>query len=246
MSMSIDRALADHRLLGAALGDLDSWSTWLVVLKAAFGLPLVDAELETFHRIAGDRPPPAKRVRELWCVVARRSGKSRVAAALAVYLALFQKHNLARGEAGHVLTLAPTSDQARTVFQYCSGFVDGSGPLAREVVSTTATEIKLHNSVIIGVHACSHRSVRGRTLLACIFDETAFWRDESSATPDVEVYRAVMPSLIASGGMLIGISTPYRRMGLLHAKHRDHFGQAGDDVLVVQGDAGTFNPLRRR
>jgi hypothetical protein len=78
--------------------------------------------------------------------------------------------------------------------------------------------------------------------LATIFDETAFWRDESSATPDVEVYRAVMPSLIASGGMLIGISTPYRRMGLLHAKHRDHFGHAGDDVLVVQGDAGTFNP----
>jgi hypothetical protein len=51
-----------------------------------------------------------------------------------------------------------------------------------------------------------------------------------------------MPSLIASDGMLVGISTPYRRMGLLHAKHRDHFGQPGDDVLVVQGDAGTFNP----
>ena len=43
--------------------------------------------------------------------------------------------------------------------------------------------------------------------------------------------------------MLIGISTPYRRMGLLHAKHRDHFGHAGDDVLVVQGDSATFNPL---
>src|SRR5262249_23784877 len=37
------------------------------------------------------------------------------------------------------------------------------------------------------------------------------------------------------------ISTPYRRMGLLHAKHRDHFGVEGDDVLVVQGDSTTFN-----
>jgi hypothetical protein len=50
-----------------------------------------------------------------------------------------------------------------------------------------------------------------------------------------------MPSLVASGGMLIGISTPYRRMGLLHAKYRDHFGVAGDDVLVVQGDSATFH-----
>jgi phage terminase large subunit-like protein len=195
--MSIDRALADRRLLGAALGDLGSWSTWLVVLKAAFGLPLSDAEIATFCKVAGDRPPPGKQVKELWCVCARRSGKSRVAAALAVYLALFQQHKLARGEVGHVLTLAPTADQARTVFQYCSGFVDGSDALRREVVSTTATEIKLRNNCVTGVHACSHRSVRGRTLLATIFDETAFWRDEASATPDVEVYRAVMPSLIA-------------------------------------------------
>jgi phage terminase large subunit-like protein len=214
MSMSIDRALADHRLLGGALGDPGSWSTWLVVLKAAFGLPLSDAELATFHKVAGDRPTPVRRVRELWCVCARRSGKSRVAAALAVYLSLFERHKLARGELGHVLVLAPTADQARTVFQYCSGFVDGSGALRREVASTTATEIKLRNNTVIGVHACSHRSVRGRTLLATIADETAFWRSEESAVPDVEVYRAVMPSLVASGGMLIGISTPYRRHGI--------------------------------
>jgi hypothetical protein len=42
--------------------------------------------------------------------------------------------------------------------------------------------------------------------------------------------------------LLIGISTPYRRIGLLHAKHRDHFGVDGDDVLVVQGPSRTFNP----
>jgi hypothetical protein len=82
---------------------------------------------------------------------------------------------------------------------------------------------------------------RGKTLLACIFDETGFWRDESSAMPDVETYRAVMPSLIASNGMLIGISTPYRKLGLLHSKHRDHYAVASDDVLVVQGDSAMFN-----
>jgi hypothetical protein len=242
---TIDRALTDRRLLGAALdGDLASWQTWLCVLRAAFGLLRDDeAELATFHRVAGERAPPSRRVRELWCVVARRAGKSRVAAALAVFLALFQRHKLAKGETGHVLVLAATADQAKTVYEYAAGFIESSEALRREVRSITAHEIRLANDVIIGVHVNSYRTIRGKTLLACVFDETAFWRDETSATPDVETYRAVMPSLVASNGMLIGISTPYRRMGLLHAKHRDHFGVEGDDVLVVQGDAGTFNPL---
>src|SRR5262249_51861944 len=37
-------------------------------------------------------------------------------------------------------------------------------------------------------------------------------------------------------------STPYRKLGLLHQKHRDHFGVDGDGVLVVQGASKTFNP----
>jgi hypothetical protein len=111
------------------------------------------------------------------------------------------------------------------------------------VRAITAHEIRLANDVMIGVHVNSYRTIRGKTLLGVVFDEVSFWRDEASATPDVETYRAVMPSLVASNGMLIGISTPYRRTGLLHAKHRDHFGVEGDDVLVVQGDSATFNPL---
>src|SRR6266581_3956211 len=42
--------------------------------------------------------------------------------------------------------------------------------------------------------------------------------------------------------MLIGISTPYRRMGLLHQKHRDHFGGTSNEILVVQGKSTTFHP----
>jgi hypothetical protein len=241
-SFEIDHALTDQRLLGAALGDLSSWSLWLIVLKAAFGLQLSDSELVTFRKVAGDRAPPGKRVRELWAVVGRRAGKSRMAAALAVFLALFQRHKLAKGETGHVLVLAATADQAKTVFDYASGFIEASEALQREVRSITQHEIRLANDAVIAVHVNNFRTVRGKTILGCVLDETAFWRDESSATPDVETYRAVMPSLVASGGMLIGISTPYRRMGLLHAKHRDHFGVEGDDVLVVQGSSETFRP----
>jgi hypothetical protein len=75
-------------LLGAGIGKLSTWRTWLVVLKAAFGLKLTSNELVTFYEIAGGREPPRQRVRELWVAAGRRSGKSRVAGALATYFAL--------------------------------------------------------------------------------------------------------------------------------------------------------------
>ena len=103
-------------------------------------------------------------------------------------------------------------------------------------------EIELKNGITIAVHSTSFRTIRGRTLVAAIFDETAFWRDETSALPDLETYRATLPSLATTAGMLIGISTPYRKLGLLYQKHRDHFGQDDDDVLVVQGRTQVFNP----
>src|SRR5262245_50193459 len=98
--LPIDRVLTDRNLLGAGLGPIESWQTWLCVLRAAFGL---ETDMALFATVAGDRPVPAQRVRELWAIVGRGGGKSRVAAALSVFLALFQKHKLAHGEVGYVL-----------------------------------------------------------------------------------------------------------------------------------------------
>src|SRR6516164_42385 len=242
MSVEIDHALSDHRLLGGGFGCLDTWCTWLAVLKAAFGRPLDAHEREIFTAVAGNRAVPKNRVREFWAVAGRRSGKSRVAAAIAVYLSLFCKHKLARGERGMCLVLAGSMDQALAVIGYIRGLLEDAPALWAEVVAVKRYEIELKNNITIAVHSNSFRTVRGRTLVGCVFDETAFWRDESSASPDVEVYRATLPSLATTNGMLIGISTPYRKLGLLYQKHRDHFGQDGDDVLVVQGRSQIFNP----
>src|SRR5215469_7780207 len=97
---AIDRALSDPRLLGAALGNTGSWKTWRIVLKGAFGIELAEEEAKTFSAVAGNRKPPANRVRELWAIVGRRGGKSRMAAAIACYLALIPRYNLAKGERG--------------------------------------------------------------------------------------------------------------------------------------------------
>src|SRR6476619_2426363 len=111
--LPIDRVLTDQHLLGAELAPIETWRVWLIVLRAAFGYPLDDAELEVFRTVAGSRAPPKKRVRELWCSVGRRGGKSRVAAALAVYFGLFVQHKLSGGERGMVLVLAASMEQAR-------------------------------------------------------------------------------------------------------------------------------------
>jgi hypothetical protein len=241
-SIDIARALRDPRLLGAVLGDVSTWAVWVSVLKSAFALPLTDEERALFTLVAGDRTPPTQRVRELWCLVGRRGGKSRVAALIAVYVALFVKHKLAPGETGVVLVLAATTEQAGVVFDYCKAALAQSPALRHEIAGVTRTEIRLKNGIVVAVHPNSFRTSRGRTLVAAVFDEVAYWRDESTATPDSETYTAILPSLATTGGTLIAISSPYRKTGLLYAKHRDHFGQDSERILVVQGPTATFNP----
>ena len=237
----IDAALVDRALLGAALGDARSWQTWRAVLRASFGLELNRDEARAFASVAGSRAPPQKRVRELWCIIGRRGGKSRIAAAIAVYLAIFVKHRLAAGERGMVLVLSASVEQSRVVFSYAKAFFESSLVLRQEVDSITRNEIRLKNGIVIAIHSNSFRTVRGVTLCAVVLDEVAVFRDESSATPDTEIYSAVLPALVTTGGMLVGISTGYRRAGLLYTKYRDYFGQSSDDTLVVQGSTLQFN-----
>ena len=116
-------------------------------------------------RSAGGRNPPAQRVRELWCICGRRGGKSRMAAALACYFALFVKHKLSGGERGMVLVLAATVEQAKVVFDYVLAFLNNVPVLQKEIAQTTRSEIRLKNGIIIAIHANSFRSVRGRTLV---------------------------------------------------------------------------------
>ncbi len=239
--ISIKQALEDRQLLGAAFGDLATWKTWLAVLVSAFGGQLDRNQRRAFKAVAGSRKPPRRKVQELWCVIGRRGGKSRIAAALGVYAACFVPHRLAAGEVGEVAIIAAAREQASVVFQYVVGFLESSPVLRQEVDTITRSEVRLRSGVVIAVRTGSYRTIRGRSLLAAIIDEVSFLRDDTTATPDRELYRAILPALMTTKGMLIGISSPYRRAGLLFEKHRDHFGVDDDDVLVVGGPSRLFN-----
>jgi hypothetical protein len=85
----------------------------------------------------------------------------------------------------------------------------------------TAEGFALNNQVDIAISTSSFRSVRGRPILYAIFDEVAFWRDENSASPDDEVYTAIRPGTASiRESMIIGISSPYRKSGLLYSKFK--------------------------
>lgn len=242
---TIADAMDDPALLGAALGDGATWQTWRAILKAAFGLGLNRDEARAFASVSNGRKAPDKRVRELWAIIGRRSGKTRVAALVATFLAAFidYRSKLAPGETGVVLILAASRDQAQNAFGYIRAFFESSPILSKLLDGEPGAEsISLKGNIEIAVHANSYRTVRGKTLVACVFDEAAFWRDETSSTPDVETYRAVIPALATTGGMLIGISSPYAERGLLFSKFKSSYGKDDPDVLVIKGTSKDFNP----
>ncbi len=76
-----------------------------------------------------------------------------------------------------------------------------------------------------------------------VLDEVAYWRSEESANPDVAVYNALAPGLVTlPQSILVGISTVYRRSGLLFEKYKKYFGQNDPDILVVHAGTRQFNP----
>lgn len=222
-----------------------SWRAWRVFLTTLFGLPLSPAALETYATHTGRQHPPIEQASEAWLVVGRRGGKSLIAALVAVFLACFRDYAqiLAPGERGTVMVIAADRQQARTVFRYIAGLLDGVPMLARLIENRTKETITLTNRVNIEVHTASFRAVRGYTVVAAVLDEVAFWPTEDSVTPDSEIVQAIRPAMATvSGALLLGISSPYARRGELWRAYREHFGKDGDPVLVWQGDTRSMNP----
>jgi hypothetical protein len=230
-------------LLGAALGDLTTWQTWFAVLKAAYGERLSEVERAAFDRVAGGREPPTRKVRRFVAAVSRRSGKGRAAAALATFESALHRSHLAPGETGVVAVISPTRAQSAIVRDYTLGYFEASPILRGEIAETTADEIRLKNGCVVTTLSSDYRTLRGRTLLLAVLDEASFLQDETSSTPDIEAQRALLPGLATTGGMLVILSSPYAKRGLLYQLHRDYFGKDSSEVLVVAGPSILFNPL---
>ena len=205
-------------------------------------------DLDLFKALTGRAEPPDRPASEAWIIAGRRSAKSRKAATVATYLStigtevLGYRQRLAPGERGVVLVMAVDKAQAKVTLDYARAYFQAIPMFRAMIERDTGDGLELSNRMALTVVANDYRSIRGRTLVAAILDEVSYWRNEVTANPDLEVYRAVKPALASMpGSLLIGISSPYRRAGLLWRKYRQHWGKPGP-VLVVKAPTERLNP----
>jgi hypothetical protein len=232
-----------------------TWANWKTILKAAHGMPLTDDELAFFHEVAGDRDPPSRKVRELWLIVGRRGGKNAISSLIVAHAASqFDGRRrrfagmtlpaLRPGERASILCIANDRSQAEIALGYISSYFDQIPELAAMVTRRTRSGLELANGIDVIVQTNDFRAVRGRSVLVCILDECAFYQDENSASPDVELFNAVMPGMLTlkDQAMLIGISTPHKKSGLLWNKYNESYGKNDNDVLVIKAGTLQLNP----
>ena len=229
------------RVLGATFASA-SWTNWRTVLKAAHALPVTSEERATLERLTGRETLPDQPCRELWLLLGRRSGKSIIAALLAVFATCCQTYTLAPGEVGVFMVIAADRKQARVIKRYISGLLRSHPSLEVLIAKETAEAIWLTNGLCIEIHTCSFRSLRGYTCIGAASTKSPFGtrrqrqprprgahrptrRDGERARRDAD--RAHV-RLCAAG------------RGLAHV--REHFGRPSADVLVVNAPTTTMNP----
>ena len=221
-----------------------SFDNWRVVLKAIFAEPMSPDDLAVYQRFTGRTAAPNKQFTEAALVMGRRSGKTRFMALIATYLACFRQYDryLAPGEVATVAVISQNRQQARTAMRFISGLINAVPGLQSAILAEDGEKIVLANRVVIEVHTASFRATRGYTFAAVVTDETAYWRDETAANPDVEIFRALRPALSTiPGALLLNASSPYRRAGQLWATYKRHYGKDDGRVLVWQAPTEAMN-----
>lgn len=240
--ITVVEAMEDPNLFCGLFTPAEDWRAWRVALKALFALPMDEDELVLFRECTGREVPPAEPSAEAYWIIGRRGGKSRVAALVAVYLALFKdySHVLVPGEPGVVLVVAQDVPSGDIILGYVRALLASVPEVQGLVLSDIDGEIMLANGTTVSVRAANYRAVRSRTYIGALADEACFWwvaRD--SANPDVEVLGAIRPGLATTGGPLVVLSSPFSEEGAVWEAHRDHYGKTG----LVEGVGPEGEPV---
>ena len=245
-AITIIDAIKNRRLFGCLprFKSLDTWTAWLVVLKAIFGLPMTAGDLLIFQRHTGRLSPPLGGSKETYLIIGRRGGKSFISALVTCFIACFIDFSpfVTVGETLAVMCLAKDKDQARIVFRYVKAILNHIPALKGMIVDQRADEIELTTGVTIMVKASDFGGVRGPTIACVVADEIAFWPSQG-ANPDDEVLSAIRPAMATiPDAKLLCISTGYAQTGALYDAHKEHYGKDDDEVLVWQADTASMNP----
>ena len=235
-------ALTDDNLLAPMLPGVHdgSWDVWLDVVRGLYGMPLVDADR---WRALTDREPTQAPRRQAYVLAGRRAGKTAISSSLAVYETCLRNWSgiAAPGERIVGAVVAADRRQAGQAMRYMAGGLEASPILSRLIERQTAESIELSGGLELAVMTASHRSIRGRSFAVLIADELAHWQIDG-VSPDAEILRAAEPALSLTNGLLLGISTPHRRDGVLYSRYKRHWGRDDAPALVIQAPSTTMTP----
>ncbi len=168
-----------------------------------------------------DEVPPSARL-VLTLVKGARIGGSYVFGALySLWRALVADlSTLAPGEIAVALVVAPDLRLSRQILRYALGAAESVPAIDRLIVTKGTDGLTLlrpdGRKVAIECLPATRggSAVRGRSLVCAVLSEAAFFRDDSAAVNDVDVFRAVMPRVMP-GGLTVLESTPWVETGLL-------------------------------
>ncbi len=131
----------------------------------------------------------------------RQSGKSTMAAVLALHRALYHPGSL-------VLCLAPAIRQSQELFAKIAGFYSDLGrPVPPQGERKLSLELENGSRVI--TLPGSEKTIRG-------FSGAALLLVDEASRVDDELYYAIRPMLAVSGGSLTMLTTPYGRRGVFY------------------------------
>lgn len=221
-----------------------SWSTWRIIARLidGDGHLLTPEERDVALRLTGRTVLPTVAPREVYVGAGRRGGKSRFESLVATWLASQEYPQLSPGESAIVAHVAPDRKQAGIDLAYAAGIVEASPVLRAELENRTQDTLTFRHRTALEVATASFRTVRGRTLAGAVIDESAFLRSEDAALPDVELARALRPALLTLNGLLLVVSSPHRKVGLLYNAHRKLYGNDDATNLYVQATSRDLNP----
>jgi hypothetical protein len=222
----------------------ESWRPWRNVLAATYGL--VPEDPGFVRELTGRPELPTTQARRAVYLAGRRSGKSRVSAVIAAWhLCCREYPDIAEGERTVFVIVASTKQQGLAVKSYFLGLLRSrSCRLAVTVVSETQESVKLSNGLELVIMAGRH-SIRGATVVGAVLDEAAFIRslDDGAAMSDEEIVRAIEPGMgTVKDPLLVIISSPHRKKGLLWKLWNRFFGKSDARTLVIKAPTKLMNP----
>lgn len=241
LTASMLDALEDKRLLGglACFEDRSTWRSWIVFEKARLGLPLDADELVVFRRHTEREAPRPGGYPVALAVTGRQCGKTRWLATGAAFAAA----TAGPKAAGTFVSLVAQDLRGaqRAALSYVKE-VFALPVFRQEVVRETQGTVELRSGVTVAVYPCRPSATRGVRNLSAFMDEAAHFISTEGRATDVEMYRALMPTLLTTAGRLVIATSPYAMTGLVSDIYVKHWGRDDSDVLVWQADSHSMNP----